>query len=184
VYMTVLEVHHVVASRWYDFSSNIRPMYRMRFADPEAALKETQLPARFSVHALGADDVQRIRRLYAYGGEFAPDAFDAYQAADGTFFGAADANGELLAVGGTHVVDWQEGIAAIGNMYTHPAHRSEGLGSAVLQAIVKRLLDGGATHIVLNVDERNPVARRLYEQHGFEIHCRYLEGRGRRMDPK
>jgi ribosomal protein S18 acetylase RimI-like enzyme len=29
---------------------------------------------------------------------------------------------------------------------------------------------------VLNVDHRNTGARRLYEQHGFTVHCPYIEG--------
>ncbi len=122
----------------------------------------------------------RIRELHAQGGDFTPDAFAPYQAEDGTFFGVADERGRLLAVGGTHVVDWGAGVAGIGNMYTHPEHRGKGLGAMVLCAIVKKLIRGGVTNIVLNVDERNVGAWRLYEKQGFEVYCPYLEGPGRR----
>lgn len=183
VYMTLRPEHHTVAARLYDFSADRRPMWRMKMADVAAVPSNNHPPNRVQVQPLRAKDAARIRRLYAHGGDFAPDAFDEYQAADSTFFGVAGEDSELLAVGGTHIVDWKAGIAAIGNMYTHPAHRGKGFGSAVLRAIVDRLLNGGATTIVLNVDERNTAARGIYEKHGFEAYCPYWEGLGiRRID--
>ncbi|MCE7989807.1 MAG: GNAT family N-acetyltransferase [Caldilinea sp. CFX5] len=48
-------------------------------------------------------------------------------------------------------------------MYTHPARRGKGYARALLSAIVTELQTRIVTTIVLNVDERNATARRLYE---------------------
>ena len=181
VYMTLRDEHYEVASRDYDFSADLRPMWRMRLTDPGAARTDgASCRTGCSCGRWPPNDSERIRRLHAYGGPYAPDAFDVYQAESGIFFGVEAGSGELLAVGGTHIVDWSAGIGAIGNMYTHPAHRGEGLGTAVLRAIVGKLIAGGVANIVLNVDQRNIAAKRLYEQLGFEAYCPYLEGVGYR----
>jgi predicted GNAT family acetyltransferase len=69
-------------------------------------------------------------------------------------------------------------MGAIGNMYTHPAQRGKGYARAVLSAIVTELQTRNVTTIVLNVDERNATARRLYEQLGFTIYCSFIEAEG------
>ena len=98
------------------------------------------------------------------------------QVVQGVFYGVAGADGALIAAGGTHLWDPGEHIAAIGNMYTHPEHRGQGLAAQVLAAIVRTLLAAGVTTIVLNVNAHNHGARRLYERFGFAIHCPFIEG--------
>jgi ribosomal protein S18 acetylase RimI-like enzyme len=61
-------------------------------------------------------------------------------------------------------------------MYTHPEHRGLGHAGAILTAIVTTLHAGGIRTIILNVDQRNAGARRLYETHGFTVHCPFIEG--------
>ena len=129
-----------------------------------------------SVRRLTAADVPLVRVLLAHGGPFTPDAFAEYQVKQGAFFGVEDGAGGLAAVGGTHIVDYTSGVAAIGNLYTRPDRRGRGYAGAVLEAIVAEVRANGATTIVLNVDQRNTGARRLYEQHGFIVHCPYIEG--------
>jgi ribosomal protein S18 acetylase RimI-like enzyme len=114
--------------------------------------------------------------LFACGGPFTPDAFAPRQIEAGVFYGLEDAVGELVAVGGTHIVDYGARIAAIGNMYTRPDARRRGAGGSILRAVVKTLQAGGVETIVLNVDQRNDAARRLYEQFGFAVHCPFIEG--------
>lgn len=128
------------------------------------------------VRRLTVADVPLVRVLLAHGGPFAPDAFAEYQVKQGVFFGVEDGAGGLAAVGGTHIVDYASGVAAIGNMYTRPDCRGRGYAGAILGAIVAEVRANGATTIVLNVDHRNTGARRLYEQHGFTVHCPYIEG--------
>lgn len=129
-----------------------------------------------SVRRLTAADVPLVRTLLAHGGPFAPDAFAEYQVKQGVFFGVEDGAGGLAAVGGTHIVDYTSGVAAIGNMYTRPDCRGRGYAGAILGAIVAEVRANGASTIVLNVDQRNTGARRLYEKHGFTVHCPYVEG--------
>ncbi|MCB0162454.1 MAG: GNAT family N-acetyltransferase, partial [Caldilineaceae bacterium] len=93
-----------------------------------------------------------------------------------------DDDGALLAAGGTHIVNWELGVGAIGNMYTRPDSRGRGYAGVVLAAIVNTLRAGGVDNIVLNVDQRNEPARRIYEKYGFRIHCPYVEGIGVRRD--
>jgi len=127
---------------------------------------------------LQSTDAAAIHTLYAQGGPFTPDYFDPYQLDDGVFYGVKDEAGVLCAVGGTHIIAWEAGMGAIGNMYTHPAQRGKGYARAVLSAIVTELQTRNVTTIVLNVDERNAAARRLYEQLGFTTYCSYVEAEG------
>jgi ribosomal protein S18 acetylase RimI-like enzyme len=157
-------------------------MRRMVLAEPQAAL-QTGWASRevntLTVTRLTGAQAADVLRLLAHGGPFAPDAFAPAQMDGGVFFGLY-AESELLAVGGTHIVDYASGVAAIGNMYTHPGHRRRGYCAAILRAIVCELLDHAVTTIVLNVDQRNPGAQALYLAHGFIVHVPYFEGKGNR----
>jgi GNAT superfamily N-acetyltransferase len=174
VYLSIREEHEAPVTRWYDNRADRRPMLRMTIKGQ--ACTPDGRTATLPLIRLGRADADCIRTLYACGGPFTPDAFDPYQLDDGVFFGLADPDGALLAVGGTHIVDWRAGLGAIGNMYTHPQHRGNGYAGAILAAIVTTLRTGGIQTIILNVDQRNTGARRLYETHGFTVHCPYLEG--------
>ena len=179
VYMTLQEKHLPAAERFYDFSADVRPMWRMAWRGGRLnGRARTHTPERAGLVRLTPAHTERIRALIAQGGPFAPDAFEPYQMEEGVFYGIEEATGALAAVGGTHVVDWQGGVAAIGNMYTHPARRGLGFGSAALRALIAELEARGVSTIILNVDQRNEVARRLYERNGFAVHCPYWEGVG------
>ena len=189
IYASIRSEHLPVVSRYYDLSADIRPMRRMVLADAEAALHvpgnahgPTAPPVRLSA-AQTAD----VQRLLAHGGPFSPDAFSPSQIDQGVFFGiyAEDAQSglagnDLLAVGGTHIVDRSAAIAAIGNMYTRPDARRRGSSATILGAIVRELLRQGITTIVLNVDQRNAGAQALYQARGFVVHTPYIEGKGNR----
>ena len=84
-----------------------------------------------------------MRVLLAHGGPFTPDAFAEYQVKQGVFFGVEDGAGGLAAVGGTHIVDYTSGVAAIGNMYTRPDCRGRGYAGAILGAIVAKCAPTG-----------------------------------------
>ncbi len=148
---------------------------------------------------LSRADGQRLQTLYRHGGDFAPDGFAAYQLDDGYFWGIEDADGALAAAGGTHIVYMSDraapldasdslqqgdaldgvlskGVAVIGNVYTNPECRGRGYGTAATAAIIQALRADGYRLIVLNVSERNTVARSLYEKLGFATHCHFVEG--------
>lgn len=179
IYVSIREEHLPVVARRYDLSGDLRPMLRMRLADPAACLAAH---SGVALQRLRGDDAERVLRLLQHGGPFTPDYFSPVQMEAGVFFGVSDAAGELCAVGGTHIVDPGSGIGAVGNMYTRPDSRRRGYAAAVLAAIVRELHNGGMHTIVLNVDQRNPGARALYEAHGFVLHTPYLEGKGRRVN--
>jgi GNAT superfamily N-acetyltransferase len=130
----------------------------------------------FRLRRLTGADTLAVKTLFAHGGPFTPDAFAAHQIEWGVFYGLENRVGELLAVGGTHIVDNSARVAAIGNMYTRPDCRGQGFASAVLDAIVTTLRASDIETIALNVDQRNVGARRIYERFGFVVHCPYIEG--------
>lgn len=180
VYMTARPEHLPALEQHYDFSADLRPMSRMGLTDT------TKLtgPAVTGLRRLTLEDAPRMHRLYAHGGPFTPDAFVPYQVESGVFYGVADIDGdtegELAAMGGTHIVDWEQGVAGVGNMYTRPDRRGRGYAGAVLCAICHELLARNVRNIVLNVDQRNAVAQRIYLRLGFTVHCEYFEGTGQR----
>ncbi len=181
IYVSISESHLPVVSCHYSFEE-VRPMRRMALANPEAAVRGEKPGAAdpaVAVTRLTGACATDVVQLLAHGGPFAPDAFSPAQMDHGVFFGLY-AGEELLAVGGTHIVDFTSGGAAIGNMYTHPAYRRRGYSAAILRAIVRELLERSVTNIVLNVDQRNPGAEALYLAHGFIVHVPYFEGKGNR----
>jgi GNAT superfamily N-acetyltransferase len=176
IYLNVREEHLPLVASRYDLEVQCHRMWRMLYQTAHTST----MPAIPGLLQLAKEDSRRIVDLYAHGGSFTPDAFDPYQLAGGVFFGVCAEDGALTAVGGTHIVDWQAGIAAIGNMYTRPDQRRRGLAGAILEAIVYTLSTHGVQNIVLNVDQRNSRACALYERHGFRIHTAFVEGVGAR----
>ena len=58
-------------------------------------------------------------------------------------------------------------VAHVYAMWVEPAHRSQGLGRLLLDAILGWAHDYGATEARLNVTEENPAAVSLYRRAGF-----------------
>jgi GNAT superfamily N-acetyltransferase len=137
------------------------------------------------VGRLGPADLPALERLFADGtaaGEV-PHFFAPYMLEDGTFFGARE-GGELSAVAGTHLVVPEEGVAAVGNVYTRRDWRGRGLGAAVTSAVVSELVGRGVPTIALNVGQDNAQAVRVYERLGFARYCEFVEGLAeRRVGP-
>jgi ribosomal protein S18 acetylase RimI-like enzyme len=121
-----------------------------------------------------------IRGLYEDGRETGeePDFFMRSQLQDGTFYGVRH-EGRLVAAGGTHLYSRDESVGAIGNVYTHRAHRGRGHASAVTSAVAGELIARGTRIIALNVRSENLPAIRVYERLGFRFHARFFEGRAR-----
>ena len=110
--------------------------------------------------------------LYSLGGG---DAFDLAQLQQGAFYGVLEEN-RLVAVAGTHLVSPTYGVAAVGNVFTHPHYRRRGYGTATTSAVVAKLLADGIRDIILNVGQNNASAIRVYERLGFERYCPFFEG--------
>lgn len=121
---------------------------------------------------LTSPHIDQMTRLFALGGG---GAFSPTQVAQGVFYGVLAAD-QLVAVAGTHLVSPAYGVAAVGNVFTHPDHRGRGYGTATTGAVVAELLQRGIRDIVINVSQENAVAVRIYERLGFKRYCPFLEG--------
>lgn len=146
-----------------------RLMWRMR--------SQGSVPRDLSSPAvrLSANDVPDLRALFADGeatGE-APDFFYSSMVSDGVFYGVRE-GGVLVAAAGTHLHSPEEGVAAIGNVYTRRDRRGRGLGRCVTGAVLAEL--AGFETVGLNVRADNHSALHLYETLGFERYCQFYEG--------
>lgn len=113
---------------------------------------------------LDRSDLDALERLFATdpdaGDFFFPGLLDT-----GLYIGLRE-RGDLAACAGIHVVDDRQGVAAIGNVTTHPAHRRRGLARAVTATLCHRLLERVGV-VGLNVREANAAAGALYASMGF-----------------
>ncbi len=172
-HLPVVQAHYV----WTD----VRPMLRMRVRPADFRPCDFDGP----IVGLTGADVPRLQALYAQGGDFAPDAFGPRQLDDGIFYGIFDTTppntgGMLVAAAGTHLLARAYGIGAVGNIYTHPDYRGLGYASAVTSAVTADLLAAGLD-VVLNVQQDNDQALRIYQRLGYQIHCRFFEGPAQRL---
>lgn len=129
-------------------------------------------PPDADVEILDRRDLDALEHLFATdphaGDFFHPGLLDT-----GHYVGIRS-SGLLVATAGIHVVDRHHGVAALGNIATHPAHRRRGLARAAVATLCHRLLSE-ATTIGLNVRQHNTAAAALYAGLGFEPSVAYEE---------
>ncbi len=169
VQVTMRPEHFAGVSSAYSVSGD-RRMFRM--AVDGASFRPLSAP----VTRLDASHLDELNTLYAWGGQ---DYFASYQLEQGVYY-AIEADGSLVAAAGTHVVAREYGMAAVGNVYTHPDYRSRGFAAACTSAVVAELLDLGCRSVVLNVRQDNAPAVRAYGKLGFGVHCPFIESPGQR----
>jgi predicted GNAT family acetyltransferase len=164
------EILSVLAAR-YDVSG-ADAMWRMAL-DPGAYRPDSTDGAI----RLGLRDLAALERLHADGAETgeSPHFFLSSMLEEGMYFGVYEGT-ELTASAGTHLVVPQEGVAAVGNIYTRRDRRGRGLAGRVTRAVVSELHRLGIPVIALNVNQKNAPAVRVYERLGFTRHCVYHEG--------
>lgn len=161
-----LSAHHVdAAAGIYD--------YRKRH-DMRRMILEDFRPRPGAVEPLGPEHCGEIERLYA-SGEGGGVAFAPFQLLTGLFRGIRR-DGCLVAVAGVQAASPQEGVAAIGNIFTHPDFRGHGLAQAATSAVVAAVRAAGIRTIGLNVESRNAAAIHAYERIGFRTRFPYFEG--------
>jgi ribosomal protein S18 acetylase RimI-like enzyme len=131
-------------------------------------------PRAGTTEALTNKDRDQVERLYATG-DGGGIAFAPFQLDTG-FFRAVRSSGEMVAVAGVHVASRNESVAAVGNIFTHPEYRGQGLAQQVTSAVVMALRDARIQTIGLNVEHTNLAAIRAYEHLGFRTHFEYYEG--------
>lgn len=106
-------------------------------------------------------------------------AFSPAQIARGVFYGVWR-DGALVATAGTHIWSQAERVAAVGNVFTHPAWRGRGYATRCTGAVVRDALTAGMDPVVLNVAQDNAAAIRVYEGLGFRRYAAFTEGPGLR----
>src|SRR5690606_15384613 len=82
----------------------------------------------------------------------------------GRYLVATDVANEVIGYAGVRVVGAQSDVQTLA---VAPAHRRQGIGRAMLLALLAEAHDRGATEAFLEVRADNPGARQLYEAHGF-----------------
>ena len=82
--------------------------------------------------------------------------------------------GRWVSVAGVHVYSARYGVAALGNVATHPAFRGQGLATKVCADLCRTLLRT-VRWVGLNVGADNAPARACYERLGFTVVVPYEE---------
>jgi RimJ/RimL family protein N-acetyltransferase len=93
----------------------------------------------------------------------------------GVFFGIEDANGQLVAAAGTHIVALNERVGAIGHVFTERNARGRGYATATTGAVTRELFRQGIDLAALNVVQGNSPAIRAYQKLGYRIHAPLIE---------
>lgn len=150
-------------------------MLRMQL-DREAFRPPSDRP---DVRRLVEADARELNALYAIEDEGL--RYCGRQISQGVYFGATH-RGRLVAAAGTHIFSRREGVAVIGNVFTHPDYRGRGLGTAVTAAVTAYVVPF-CRLVVLNVDPANRTARHIYQRLGFEDAGRLVEAMATRRYP-
>src|ERR1700687_3398357 len=132
-----------------------------------------------TAEVMGRSDLEQVERLYA-SGDGGGIAFAPFQLDTGFFYGIRK-GGDLVSVAGVHVVSRNEGVAGVGNIFTRPDCRGQGLAQIVTSAVAMALSEAGIQTIGLNVEHTNTVAIRVYERVGFRSHFSYYESMADRV---
>jgi ribosomal protein S18 acetylase RimI-like enzyme len=165
-----LDIFYALPYR-YDF-------VRMALTPEKFCPSPRPLPDGLRMVACGAGDAPRLNALYASAAHpsEAVLSFSPSQIALGAFYGVENQDGELVAAAGTHVASVSENIAAVGNVFTAPGARGQGLGGLTTSYVVQALFRRGISRVVLNVKADNGAARSVYKKLGFWEHSTLIEG--------
>ncbi|HEY2018412.1 MAG TPA: GNAT family N-acetyltransferase [Bryobacteraceae bacterium] len=160
---------------------NIRPEFEdtfRRFYRPEKCVRMRRMYLEQPVASIGKasslspSDRSEIEDLLATGEWvlFLPECL-----ATGHYYGVRE-NGRLVAIAGTHLASPRYNIAALGTVFTHPAHRGKGLAAVCSSHVLSSIGRAGIRRVVLNVEDQKDGARRVYERLSFRTACTYLDG--------
>lgn len=160
---------HLSALTKFYTLQKIEEMFRMALDPDDFA------PADGPVVRLGPGDAHRLRELYRWGGDV---AFAPYQIEQGVFYGV-ERHHRLVATAGTHLVSRTYSLGIVGNVFTHPDYRQQGYGTICTSAVVEELLSQ-SLDVVLNVEQANEPAIKMYHRLGFHVYCPFVESLGTR----
>ncbi len=152
---------------------NVVSMWRMSMDRARFKPRGTRMAQR-----LGWEYSTALKRFYSGRDDskeeyfFSPSMLE-----NGIYYGIFEHH-RLVSAAGTHILAMDEGVGAVGNVYTLPEHRGKGYGTAVTSAVTKELLDMGLRTVVLNVARANKPAVKIYERIGYRRYRRFFEGSG------
>lgn len=185
----IFERHPLPTEVYYLFPPELGKVLAAYYALPHACQEWRMVldrarfvrPAHNCAVRICPDQADTLAALYQQAAEPGESvvAFNPWQIAHGVFYGVWERD-VLVATAGTHVWSVAERVAAIGNVFTHPAHRARGYATACTAAVVADALAAGLDPVVLNVRHGNDAAIRVYERLGFRRTCAFLEGPGLR----
>ncbi len=171
-YVTAAAPEHIsTLERTYTMTE---PLEMMRMSTSRLSF----VAADGSARRLRGSDVRELNALYSV--ERA-SYYSAEHIERGVYH-AISRDGRLVAAAGTHLVAPNIGIAVVGNVFTHPAHRGQGLATLVTSRVTAELLERGCSLVALTVDPTNTPAVRAYARLGYERGAAVVEARARRRD--
>ncbi|MFQ5352461.1 MAG: GNAT family N-acetyltransferase [Candidatus Binatia bacterium] len=141
--------------------------------------KERFQPVDSPAIRLRGRDAPAVNRLYSVEG--GPTAYRSSHLDEGAYYGV-EVDGGLVAIAGTHVASAAEGVAVVGNVFTHPRYRGGGLATATTSAVTQEVLQY-CDLVVLTVEEENVPALRVYNRLGYATECTLHETPLIRKDP-
>lgn len=136
-------------------------MYRM------SVTRESFKPVPSEARRLRGVDVHDVNRIYSIEG--GATGYRPGHLEEGVYYGI-EADGRMRSIAGTHVVSRSEGVAVVGNVFTHPRWRGGGLATAVTSAVTQEVLEY-CDLVVLTVEEQNSPALNIYLKLGYETQC-------------
>jgi ribosomal protein S18 acetylase RimI-like enzyme len=175
-YATCQPEHLPILQRYFSLALE-QPMLRMVVGAADF-VPAGAAPAHVTVRRLRAPDVRILNRLYSVEG--APAYYTSEHLAQGLYYGVF-ASQRLVSAAGTHVVSEQRGVAVVGNVFTHPDFRNQGLARVATGAVTEELLKR-CPDVVLTVDPLNIPAVRAYQRLGYREECQLLEATVVRRD--
>jgi len=140
-----------------------RPQTMLRMSVTQASFKRVDGQAI----RLAGQEIGAINRLYAT--ESGSSAYHARHIEEGAYYGVS-INNRLVSIAGTHVASLSEGVAVVGNVYTHPMYRGQGLATIATSAVTAELIQF-CPLVVLTVENENHAAVAIYHRLGYETQC-------------
>ncbi len=172
-YLTTAAREHVSALRDAYLVGEVLAMRRMSVTQPDFT------PVSGLTRRLRGRDANRINWLYSLEGGRGRYVAAAIEQA--IYYGVVEGD-QLVSVAGTHIVAPNEGVAVVGNVYTHPEYRGRGYAERVTSAVSTELFERGCGEVVLTVDPLNTPAVAAYTHLGFRPGAEVVEARMRRRD--
>jgi len=152
--------HRRTVEKYFIFT---RPQTMLRMSVSAAAFRPLE---REAVRLTGRH-IAAINRLYATEG--GSSTYQPRHIEEGVYYGVFIDN-FLISIAGTHVVSYSEGVAVVGNVFTHPLYRGQGLATVSTSATTVALLER-CPLVVLTVESENEPAVRVYRRLGYETQC-------------